>query len=119
MRKTTLGKKPPIRRCQTAPDLFRNGNYLPLHATGADANSVVSYARQTADDAVIVIAPRLVLSALSQGRPLLNDTTIALPSSLANQRYVDILTDREWELENDIPVSKIIKPPYIALLRKQ
>src|SRR5712664_4130839 len=40
-------------------DLFRSGNYLPLHATGAFANCSISFVRQLDRDWAIVIVPRL------------------------------------------------------------
>jgi (1->4)-alpha-D-glucan 1-alpha-D-glucosylmutase len=40
-------------------DLFSKGDYLPLQASGAFAESAFAYARQNGDRTVVVIAPRL------------------------------------------------------------
>ncbi|NTJ41903.1 malto-oligosyltrehalose synthase [Agrobacterium larrymoorei] len=103
---------------KAAPDLFRKGDYLPLSATGRGTSHVVSFARQTSDDAVIVIAPRLVLDSLQRGTSPFDETSIALPRELANQKYVDVLTGAEWALEDAISLSSVVKTPYLALLRK-
>ncbi|WP_110875771.1 malto-oligosyltrehalose synthase [Franconibacter helveticus] len=91
------------------PALFRRGDYLPLSATGARAENVIAFARTQGDEAVIVIAPRLVLGVLegSLAAPhaeLWVDTEIALPAALANRRYRDILSGKEVAVTDRIDV---------------
>lgn len=45
---------------------FAGGKYLPLRASGKHGDNVIAFARADMDDTFIVIAPRLVLSALLQ-----------------------------------------------------
>lgn len=82
---------------QQKPALFRQGDYLPLSASGQRAENVIAYARATHDEALIVIAPRLVFSSLGESLDQPDpqrwlETEIALPAPLANRRYRDILS---------------------------
>ncbi|MES5100181.1 malto-oligosyltrehalose synthase [Agrobacterium sp. BA1120] len=79
-----------------APDLFREGRYLPLIATGSGAEHVVSYARTTPDDALIVIVPRLTMGSGS----LRDATCMELPDELANRTYVDVLSQETFEVSD-------------------
>jgi (1->4)-alpha-D-glucan 1-alpha-D-glucosylmutase len=92
--------------------LFRRGDYLPLAATGKRAENVIAYARAQDDEALIVIAPRLVLNALHEGlaQPQLarwSETEIPLPASLANRRYRDILSGEELFLTDRISMESV------------
>lgn len=49
------------------PDLFRDGDYLPLHAEGARAGQVCAFARRRAEEVAVVVAPRLFGKLLAQG----------------------------------------------------
>ena len=68
------------------PELFRDGDYEPLVASGAGSEYVVAYARRRADKAIVVVVPRL-LTKMAGGRdevasaPDWRDTCIALPAS--------------------------------------
>ncbi|MCU5774827.1 malto-oligosyltrehalose synthase [Erwiniaceae bacterium BAC15a-03b] len=85
-------------RCrQHAPTLFRYGDYLPLAASGQQAENVLAFARTENDAVLIVIAPRLMFAALeeSPAGPFAirwPQTEIPLAARLANRRYRDILT---------------------------
>lgn len=84
-----------LRQQKTA--LFRRGDYLPLNASGPQGDNLIAYARVDDNDALIVVAPRLVFNALSEGGNRLQ-AEIALPESLAHRRYRDILSGKEIEL---------------------
>jgi (1->4)-alpha-D-glucan 1-alpha-D-glucosylmutase len=85
------------------PELFAEGAYLPLNATGAKASHLVAFARQLGDDEVIVIAPRLV-DALTGGGTTLptgevwGDTTLPLPNAVKGERWRDLFTGAEFDL---------------------
>ncbi|XTZ36567.1 malto-oligosyltrehalose synthase [Salmonella enterica] len=74
--------------------LFRRSDYLPLRATGQQADNVIAYARLAQNDALILVAPRLVFAAMDDGTGLMQ-AEIALPQELANRRYRDILSGKE------------------------
>ncbi|UIL50856.1 MULTISPECIES: malto-oligosyltrehalose synthase [Pantoea] len=85
---------------QQQPSLFRHGDYLPLTAHGEHQDRVVAFARQHQHQAVIVIVPRLVLNHLPEtlDQPPADRwaaTEIALPSSLSQHRYRDLLSGNE------------------------
>jgi len=77
--------------------LFRRGDYLPLSASGQQADNVIAYARVAEKDALIVIAPRLVFDAIDDGTGVMQ-AEIAIPDALANRRYRDMLSGKEIEL---------------------
>ncbi len=84
---------------QQKPTLFRKGDYLPLAATGKQADNLIAFARVQSDDALIVIAPRLVFGALQENAQLSSaDAEIALPERLAHRRYRNILSGEELRL---------------------
>nr|WP_318392639.1 malto-oligosyltrehalose synthase [Enterobacter sp.] len=104
-----------IARClrvrQQHPALFRQGDYLPLAASGDRASNVIAYGRVDSRDALIVIAPRLVFDALHDHDAVdakrWANTTLALPSALANRRYRDILNGQEYSLTDRIDLGEI------------
>ena len=65
--------------------LFRNGDYVPLRASGAHAAKICAFARRHEGSMAIVIAPRLFLRLLGEradpplGLDVWGDTTIELP----------------------------------------
>lgn len=77
--------------------LFRRGDYVPLTVSGQQADNLIAYARIAENDALIVIAPRLVFGAIDDGTGIMQ-AEIALPEALAQRRYRDILSGKEIEL---------------------
>ncbi|MBN7804315.1 malto-oligosyltrehalose synthase [Agrobacterium rosae] len=92
------------------PELFSKGRYLPLEVTGDDANRVVAYARTTAEDALIVIAPRL--STQDNGNLASLKAKISLPQELSKRGYIDVMTQTKLELGDTLDVER-----SFALLR--
>jgi (1->4)-alpha-D-glucan 1-alpha-D-glucosylmutase len=76
-------------------ELFRHGEYLPLHATGTFAECCISFARRLADKWIVVITPRL---SSRVGFPpvgeLWKDTAIELPEMLSIAQSHDLFTCR-------------------------
>lgn len=101
-----------LRFRQQQPTLFRQGDYLPLAATGNRAENVIAFARAQGDDALIVIAPRLVFEAL-HGSFVWPHTErwaqmeIPLPQRLANRHYRDILSGEDCFLTDRINLASI------------
>lgn len=101
------------------PELFRKGEYLPLQASGKQAENILAFARSDGANAIIVILPRLVLGlvgeSLSTGpKQYWNNAVINLPPELAQRRYRDVLTGEEhflsgrFNLENIECVTPVI-----------
>lgn len=97
---------------QRKPDLFRRGDYVPLAAKGDNADHLIAFARQQGNDALIVIAPRLVLP-MQQASDALTapqrwpQTAVTLPAALANRRYRDLLTGEEVALTDQIHLENV------------
>src|SRR5713226_5903764 len=82
-------------------ELFRNGDYLPLRASGAFADCCISFARRLDRHWAVVIVPRL---SSRIGFPpvgdIWKDTAIELPENLALERGREIFTGRELLIQN-------------------
>ena len=97
---------------QRKPDLFRRGDYVPLAAKGDNADHLIAFARQQGNDALIVIAPRLVLPMQQASDALTTpqrwpQTAVTLPATLANRRYRDLLTGEEIVLTDQIHLENV------------
>jgi (1->4)-alpha-D-glucan 1-alpha-D-glucosylmutase len=83
------------------PELFRQGNYVPLIASGTLADCAVSFTRELDGKWVLVIAPRL---SSRIGFPPIGDkwqeTVVDLPASLSLKNARDIFTEREISATN-------------------
>ncbi len=108
------------RRAQAA--LFTDGAYVPLHATGAHAAHVVSFARLHEGRAAIAVAPRLPLGLAPDGAPpvgaLWGDTRLDLTPvrhALGTTRLHDALSGVELEGEDAIPVARLLGTLPVAL----
>ena len=83
------------------PELFRDGSYTPLLATGTHAESCVAFAREHAGKWIIVLAP--LLSARVGFPPVgdrWEDTAVELPEAAVHVQAVDLFTGRERPPEN-------------------
>ena len=76
-------------------DLFRAGSYTPLRVTGAHAESCVAFARESGDQWIIVLAPRLTARV---GFPpigeLWGDTAVELPAAAIAGGATELFTGR-------------------------
>ncbi|MEN0582943.1 MULTISPECIES: malto-oligosyltrehalose synthase [unclassified Kosakonia] len=89
---------------QQMPSLFRRGAYLPLTVAGEEAEHLIAFARVENEDALIVLAPRLLFDAIDGS---LAGANIALPAELANRRYRDILSSEEVFLTDKVNLRSI------------
>ncbi|WP_254071755.1 malto-oligosyltrehalose synthase [Kosakonia sacchari] len=89
---------------QQMPSLFRRGAYLPLTVAGEEAEHLIAFARVENQDALIVLAPRLLFDAIDGS---LAGANIALPAELANRRYRDILSSEEVFLTDKVNLRSI------------
>lgn len=85
--------------CRRAHErLFLEGSYVPLEAAGGKQQHVCAFLRQLGDEAVIVVAPRLVLQlcdGIEQqplGDKVWGDTRIVLPEEQRGWSYRHLLT---------------------------
>jgi (1->4)-alpha-D-glucan 1-alpha-D-glucosylmutase len=102
------------------PDLFRQGEYLPLEVLGSKADHVVAFSRTFQTTNVIVIAPRLVAGllndreALPVGPAIWEDTQIVVPSWACSVSYRNIFTGDSLELQKTADSAKIAVAEALA-----
>ena len=83
------------------PDVFQDGEYLPLTVQGAKANYVVAFLRKLESESVLVAVPRLVANLLNDsdvppiGAKVWEDTEILLPSSPSFERCRNAFTGEQ------------------------
>ncbi|HEY6070688.1 MAG TPA: hypothetical protein VIU85_04865, partial [Chthoniobacterales bacterium] len=102
-------------------DLFRNGNYLPLRATGTFAGHVIAFARQLERKSVIIIVPR-VSSRI--GFPPIGDrwkdTAIELPEGFPLERWRQVITGHEfWIKDRQVRVADAMSILPFAMIANQ
>ncbi|RWX78947.1 malto-oligosyltrehalose synthase [Neorhizobium lilium] len=113
-----------LRLRQEVPSLFRKGRYLPLEVSGKREDNVVAFARVDEEDALIVIAPRLVFSALYTGsdetpEDRWAETEVVLPAELSSLRYRDIYTGKAFDPKDRLSVNWAFADHPFALLRAE
>jgi (1->4)-alpha-D-glucan 1-alpha-D-glucosylmutase len=80
------------------PDLFQQGEYVPLSVYGARANHVVAFMRRSEQASVLVVVPRLVANLLPDsnlpptGPTVWEDTHIVVPTGGSAEKYLNVLT---------------------------
>jgi len=80
------------------PQLFQQGDYLPLTAQGAKADHVAAFARKFENTNVIVVVSRLVAGLLNEGETapigpeIWEDTHIVVPSCPCSASYRNAFT---------------------------
>jgi (1->4)-alpha-D-glucan 1-alpha-D-glucosylmutase len=87
-------------------DLFDNGDYVELSATGEKAVNVVAFARRSDGQELIVVAPRLIGGLLTgdNAAPLgdvWGDTMVVLPDHQEGARYRSVITGEELTLDSE------------------
>jgi (1->4)-alpha-D-glucan 1-alpha-D-glucosylmutase len=102
--------------------LFRQGDYLPLEATGPQCDHVCAFARCTGGEFVLVVVPRLVVR-LAGGveQPPLGpgvwvDTLLHLPPHLANRDYANVFTGEKLSPGDSLLLGELLGRFPVALL---
>ena len=88
-----------------APELLREGEYLPLTVNGAQAAHVIAFARRHGNAWAIVIGTHLAAGLLDGDTPLVaperwEDTTVELPRGRAEASLHDWLSDTPYAAGN-------------------
>ena len=90
-----------LRQRSTRPEVFLDGDYLPLDADMTVKGQVTAFARMSSTGgAAIAMAPHLVAPLINEERPLpIGDawktSRVLLPKSLAALRWTDVFTGAE------------------------
>ena len=83
------------------PDLFRSGRYVPLTTDIPIHAGIVAFARILDDEAVLIVAPRLVAPIISPEHPLpvggevWKTSRVLLPAELAGRTFRHAVTGAE------------------------
>jgi (1->4)-alpha-D-glucan 1-alpha-D-glucosylmutase len=108
-------------------ELYRDGDYQPLEASGPAAEHVVAYGRTLGEQAVIVVAPRLMARLAERSgvagtleRPFIGaepwrGTTLPLPAG----RYRNLFTGEIVESDGQTGMDEILNSFPVALLERQ
>jgi (1->4)-alpha-D-glucan 1-alpha-D-glucosylmutase len=79
------------------PELFMEGEYLPIELSGRRAKNVTAFARHLGDQWIVVAVPRLTSQFTKAGTPALGrvwaDTALQLPAQ-APHRWRDVFTGK-------------------------
>jgi (1->4)-alpha-D-glucan 1-alpha-D-glucosylmutase len=109
---------------QQQPDLFQQGEYIPLRAEGARADHVVAFARKFGTAMALVVVPRQVGALLGDsdlppvGPEFWGDTSVLLPfhfENLQNLFGAGIVIPEENEGHAKIAVSRLLEDFPVAL----
>jgi (1->4)-alpha-D-glucan 1-alpha-D-glucosylmutase len=116
---------------QQHPDLFQQGEYLPLEVAGAKADRVIAFARKYQGLTAIVIVPRLITGLINEvvsadsrasgendpaplGPQVWGDTQVLLPDD-AVEKYCNVFTGEVFDFDRRINVSQALGNFPIAL----
>jgi (1->4)-alpha-D-glucan 1-alpha-D-glucosylmutase len=96
------------------PDVFREGDYLPLTVHGGAAAHVCAFARCYADRAFITLVPRLTVGLLSElpllpmGPEVWGDTTVELPDEIAGCEWTNVFTGEVHTAASSFAVGRLL-----------
>ncbi|MGD0075848.1 MAG: malto-oligosyltrehalose synthase [Candidatus Binataceae bacterium] len=106
--------------------LFATGAYLPLQASGERARNVISFARRSGSQQVIIAAGRFFMSLgvtanSFPDRDQWANTTLAMPPDFACERYTNLFTDCKVDsrLRNGarhVPMDELFAHMPVAML---
>jgi (1->4)-alpha-D-glucan 1-alpha-D-glucosylmutase len=103
------------------PQLFLQGQYLPLTITGPRQSHVLAFAREHEGIAAITVACRLPIAMLQAGEGVTSeqfwgDTRLEIPEALAGHGWTEILSERQLAVGNDLLLRELMDGQTIALL---
>ncbi|MBA3034510.1 MAG: malto-oligosyltrehalose synthase [Gammaproteobacteria bacterium] len=104
------------------PEVFRDGDYLPLTVSGAGAMHACAFARRHAGRTLIALVPRLPARllgdhhALPLGAEVWGDTAIELPDDLAELEWDNALTGEHHPASRNLALGQLLNCFPVALL---
>lgn len=103
------------------PDLFLDGQYLPLTASGVRRSQAVAFAREKDGLATVTVACRLPMTMLREGEgqssaAFWGDTQVELPATLAGMSFRDALTGRETRSAAGLLLCDVMDGQTVAIL---
>jgi (1->4)-alpha-D-glucan 1-alpha-D-glucosylmutase len=99
---------------QQYPQIFQEGEYLPLTVESAKAEHVVAFMRRFESKSTLIVVPRLIAGLLNEreippaGPLVWEDTYISLPPGLA-KRCQNCFSGEEAEVQDQISIAKALE----------
>jgi (1->4)-alpha-D-glucan 1-alpha-D-glucosylmutase len=104
---------------RTHPELFAEGEYLPVVPSGERSDNVIAFARKRDQEWAVSVAPRLTAKFFTGKRPPLGrvwlDTTLPLPSG-APSAWHNVLTGAELNGADSLALREVMAEFPVALL---
>ncbi|MEJ2671329.1 MAG: malto-oligosyltrehalose synthase [Deltaproteobacteria bacterium] len=113
---------------RTHPELFLEGEYLPLHGQGKSARHLVAFARRRGENWVLAVTPRLCSQLTPAGTPPLGaavwqNDSLSLPSGAPekweNVFFPDTIRVSPGSSGPELPLAAIFRHLPVALLAGQ
>ena len=104
------------------PEVFRDGDYLPLNVVGDKAAHVCAFARRFGERIAITVVPRLPVHLLGNelglptGPNVWGDTAIELPPDLSGVIYNNVLSGERLEAVERLTVGEMLASFPAAIL---
>lgn len=104
------------------PDVFRDGDYIPLSVTGAHAVHVCAFARRHENQALIVVVPRLPFGLLGErnvlplGPDVWGDTVLELPEEFIGFTWRNTFTAERHGEASHISLGQLLACFPVAML---
>lgn len=104
------------------PEVFRDGDYLPLMVRGEHAVHACAFARRFGNRAMIALVPRLPTRLLGErnilpmGAEVWGDTALEVPSELAGLKWNNVFTGERYMATNKFKLGRLLAYFPICLL---
>jgi len=105
------------------PQVFMNGDYVPLDASGDKRDHVVAFSRNHNRESLIVVVPRLVAELVGGverpplGEEVWGNTALTLPNDCAGRAFRNLFTGETVTVEQaSIPLAGVLAKFPVALL---
>lgn len=119
LKQQVIAKLLPLRRDH--PELFLNGDYVPLTVTGKAADHIVAFGRRLQDQRVVVITPRLMLGAIRNvdGLPDASfwaGTTVTLHDAFGDGTYRDLMSGNPINASAELKLEDLFQQASFSVL---
>jgi (1->4)-alpha-D-glucan 1-alpha-D-glucosylmutase len=104
------------------PEVFRDGNYLPLTVHGEHAAHVCAFARCCGNRSIIALVPRLATRLLGErnilpmGSEVWGNTALVVPIELAGIEWSNVFTGERYMATNKFELGRLLAHFPICLL---
>ncbi len=109
------------------PQLFGNGQYLPLATSGSTAHHLIAFARLPSNNdtsdrkAAVIVVPRLTATLVSAtdiplGPKVWDDACIPLPETLQDRTWCSVFTRQQIRSGESLAVANVLESYPVALL---